>query len=85
MQAANLLSARQQLEVVDTKIAEELAAGRLAAPFQSPRISPYVVSPLGLVPKKSPWEFHLLHHLSFPKSSSLNDGDPIPTEPRARH
>ena len=34
-------SACQQLEVVDAKIAKELAAGRLAGPFQSPpRSSP---------------------------------------------
>jgi len=32
------------------------------------------ISPLGLVPKKAEGEFHLIHHLSFPKGSSLNDG-----------
>ena len=26
------------------------------------------------MPKKSPGEFRLIHHLSFPKGSSLNDG-----------
>ena len=26
------------------------------------------------MPKKSPREFRLIHHLSFPKGSSLNDG-----------
>ena len=33
MQAANLLSALQQLEVVDAKIAKELAASCFAGPF----------------------------------------------------
>ena len=32
------------------------------------------VSPLGLALKKSPGEFRLIPHLSFPKGSSLNDG-----------
>ena len=31
------------------------------------------ISPLGLVPKKEPGEFPLLHHLSYPSGKSLND------------
>ena len=34
------------------------------------------ISPLGLVPKKAPGEFRLIHHLSFPEGSSVNDGIP---------
>ena len=29
---------------------------------------------MGIVPKKVPGEFRLIHHLSFPKGSSVNDG-----------
>ena len=72
--AKNLLTAVQNQTVVDAKIAKELAAGRLAGSFDSPPISPFVVSPLGVVPKKSPGEFRLIHHLSFPKGASVNDG-----------
>ena len=72
--AKNLLSAVRNPTVVDAKIAKELAAGRLAGPFDSPPISPFVVSPLGVVPKKSAGEFRLIHHLSFPKGASVNDG-----------
>ena len=64
-QAKNLLSAVQNPTVVDAKIAEELAAGRLAGSFDSPPMSPFVVSPLGVVSKKSPGECRLIHHLSF--------------------
>ena len=32
------------------------------------------ISLLGLLPKKIEGEFRLIHHLSFPKGSSLNDG-----------
>ena len=73
-QAKTLLSAVQNPTIVDAKIAKELAAGRLAGPFDSPLISPFVVSPLGVVPKKSPGAFRLIHHLSFPRGASVNDG-----------
>ena len=66
-QAKNLLSVIQNPTVVDAEIAKELAAGRLAGPFVSPPISPFTVSPLGVVPKNPPGEFRLIHHLSFPK------------------
>ena len=62
--APNLLSALQNPEVVDAKLNKELAARRLAGPFSSPHFSVFRVS-LG--------EFHLIHHLSFPKGSSLNE------------
>ena len=73
-QAKNLSSAIQNPTVVDAKIAKELAAGRLAGPFVFPPLSPFIVSPLGVVPKKSPGEFRLIHHLSFLKGASVNDG-----------
>ena len=72
--APNLLSALQNPAAVDAKISKELAAHRLAGPFSSPPFPVCRVSPIGLVPKKPPGEFRLIHHLSFPKGSSLNDG-----------
>ena len=35
--------------------------------------SPFRVSPLGVLPKKTPGEFRLIHHLSYPRGSSVND------------
>ena len=69
----NLLSAMQNPTVVDAKISKELDAHRLAGPFSSPPFLVFCISPLGLVPKKIEGEFRLIHHLSFPKGSSLND------------
>ena len=40
-------------------------------------LTPFRVSPLGVVPKKNLGEFRLIHHLSFPKGSSVNDGIPL--------
>lgn len=70
----NLLSAMQNPTAVDAKISNELDAHRLAGPFSSPPFLVFRISPLGLVPKKIEGEFRLIHHLSFPKGSSLNDG-----------
>ena len=56
------------------KLEQELAAKRLAGPFKSPPFQTFCVSPLGLVPKKTPGEFRLIHHLSHPQGFSINDG-----------
>lgn len=45
----------------------------MAGPFVSPPFKNVHVSPLGLVPKKEPNSYRLIHHLSYPKGSSLND------------
>ena len=73
-EAPNLLSAIQNPEVVSAKLSKELDAHRLAGPFSSPPFPIFRISPLGLVPKKVEGEFRLIHHLSYPRGSSLNDG-----------
>ena len=72
--AKNLLSTSQNPDAVEIKIRKELEAGRLAGPFPIPPLSPFCISPLGVVPKKNPGEFRLIHHLSYPKGCSVNDG-----------
>ena len=57
-----------------SKIKKETEALRLAGPFESPPFTEFCVSPLGVVPKKVPGEFRMIHHLSFPSGSSVNDG-----------
>ena len=52
--APNLLSAHQHPEVVDQYTEKELSSGRLAGPFPSSPFPYFSVSPLGVVPKKSP-------------------------------
>ena len=51
--APNLLSARKNPEIVDAKLSKELAANRLAGPFDTPPFANFRVSPLGVVPKKT--------------------------------
>ena len=72
--ATNLLSALDNPEVVDAKLKKECEAGRLAGPFPNVPFHPFRVSPLGVVPKNTSWEFSLIHHLSYPRGSSVNDG-----------
>lgn len=76
LESPNLKSAREQPSAVYAKLGKELQAGRIVGPFSVPPFSPFVTSPLGIVPKKVPNEFRLIHHLSYPDSVSVNDGIP---------
>ena len=70
----NLPSALQNPKFVDKKLGQELAANRIAGPFTSPPFQSFSVSPFGLIPKKTPGDFKMIHHLSLPKGMSINDG-----------
>lgn len=70
----NLKSVLLRPEVVTSKLATEVALGRMAGPFKDLPIPALRVSPLGLVPKKEPNKFRLIHHLSYPAGASVNDG-----------
>lgn len=67
-------------KVVDDLILKETRAGRLSGPFAKSPYTNYRISPIGLVPKKD-GNFRLIHDLSYPKGSSVNDG--IPAECRS--
>ena len=69
----NLKSACENPTVVWEKINKEIIAGRVAGPFSLPPFENFRVSPIGLVPKKEPGEFQLIHHLSYPPGDSVND------------
>ncbi|XP_069108938.1 uncharacterized protein [Argopecten irradians] len=70
----NLKSALDNANILNEKMTKEISAGRIAGPFANPPFSDLQISPLGLVPKKEPHEFRLIHHLSYPEGSSINDG-----------
>ena len=71
--AKNLKSTDAHPDIVRQKIRAEIDSGRIAGPFVHRPISTLRVSPIGLVEKKTPGEFRLIHHLSFPEGESLND------------
>lgn len=72
--AENLRSALRHPEVVSAKLSKEVALGRMAGPFPDPPLPGLIVSPLGVVPKKEVGQYRMIHHLSYPKGGSVNDG-----------
>ncbi|XP_053563915.1 uncharacterized protein LOC128654176 [Bombina bombina] len=70
----NLKSAREYPGVLREKIEKEVRLGRMAGPFVEPPFMNLRVSPLGVVPKKAPGQYRMIHHLSYPKGLSVNDG-----------
>ena len=56
-------------EIVSNKLIQELQLDRIAGPFDDPPFHDFRSSPLGLVPKKEPGEFRVIHDLSYPKHS----------------
>ena len=79
----NLLSATQNPAAVNDKLSKEINLGRIAGPFVTQPLPSLHISPLGLIPKKTPGEFRLIHHLSFPFGNSINSH--IPTEASSVH
>lgn len=75
-ESPNLASANNNPEVLKAKILREVEAGRVEGPFKQSPFPNIQVSPLGLVPKKTPNEFRLIHHLSYPAKYSINNGIP---------
>ena len=72
-ESKNLKTVDQHPDVVRQKIQQEIDLGRVGGPFSERPIPTLRVSPLGLVEKKTPGDFRLIHHLSFPEGNSLND------------
>ena len=69
----NHQSALLRHDMVSDKLHREVAAGRLAGPFQQPPLPDFQVSPLALVEKKKKGSYRLIHNLSYPEGSSVND------------
>ena len=72
-ESRNLTSALSRPEVIAAHISKEYAAGNTVGPFKCKPIPDFVVSPLGVVPKKGD-KWRLIMHLSFPDGTSINDG-----------
>ena len=73
LESPNLQSALQNPEILFSKLSKDLESGRIAGPFRTEPFPVFRTSPVGLVPKKTPKEVRLIHHLSYPKGSSVND------------
>ena len=71
--AENLRSCQELPQVVATKIEKEVSQGRVKGPFPSPPMTNFRISPIGVVPKKVEGQYRLIHLLSYPEGSSVND------------
>jgi hypothetical protein len=68
----NHKSADENPHIVDMKLAKELQQNRIAGPFADPPFRNFHVAPIGVVPKKDPNSFRLIHDLSFPNGQGIN-------------
>lgn len=59
-------------EITQDKLDLEIQKGRISGPYEEPPLQNMIFSPLGLVPKKKPGEYRIIHDLSFPKGDSVN-------------
>ena len=73
-------SVQRNPHIVSTKLSIELQAGRIAGPFVDPPFPVFVVSPIGLVPKKEAGAFRVIHDLSYLHNSHFSINETIPTE-----
>lgn len=68
------LTSIQGLEhVVRAKLDKKLQQRRILDPFEEPPVPNLRVSPLGVVPKKMPGDFRIIHHMSQPWGHSVNN------------
>ena len=59
------------------KLHAEIQLGRITGPFADLPFHPCIVNPIGLVAKKEPGQYRLIHHLSYPlNGDSVNLGIP---------
>ena len=74
--STNLLSGITNPKAVDEKLEKEIQLGRIVGPFDNQPFPVFHTSPVGIIPKKVPGEFRLIHHLSFPEGRSSNSRIP---------
>ena len=72
-ESPNLKNALVQLQIAVSKLNKERDADRLVEPFPEPPFPNFCCSSQGIVPKKDPSEFRLIHDLSYSPGSSVND------------
>ena len=70
-------SVSQHEQFVELKISKEIQQRRVKGPYTAPPLPNFVCSPLGVVPKKIPGTYRIIHDLSFPRNgNSINSTIP---------
>jgi hypothetical protein len=65
------MDARDNPSAVNLKLKKEMSKLRISGPFDTSPVQNFAWFPLGLVPKKEPGQFRLIHDLSDPKFTSV--------------
>ena len=76
----NHKSATTQPTEVARKLQKEIEKGRIEGPFSTPPFDPFIISPIGIVPKKDSGKFRMIHDLSYPKNLDTSVNAHIPKE-----
>ncbi len=74
--SSNLSSSIEHSEVVAADLQLQLAKGRVHGPFSTPPFDNFRSSPLGVAARKRSSKLRVIHHLSWPDGTSVNDGVP---------
>ena len=72
----NLISCNNDPEAVTATVGKLLQNSHAHGPYLSPPFLDFRLSPLGLVSRKRSNKLRLIHHLSWPHGTSVNDGIP---------
>ena len=72
IRCSNHLSTAKHSADVQSNIAAEVAAGRVAGPFAEPPFTQFRTSPMGAVPKKDSVKVRRIHDLTAPKGNGVN-------------
>lgn len=73
----NLATALEHPDTVAADISALCSRQRMHGPFTAPPLTPFRSSPLGVVSRpRNPSKLRVIHHLSWPRGSSVNDGIP---------
>ena len=62
------------------KLQKEHKKGHIEGPFSKPPFEPFIISPIGLVPKKDSGKYRMIHDLSHPKHDGTSVNAHIPRE-----
>ena len=75
--ANNSKMASSHPEVVESKLVQEVTAGRISGPHDDPPFTPFQISPLNVREKSTPGKYRLIHDLSYPyNEESVNSKIP---------
>ena len=76
----NHKSLSEQLELFHTKVQKEISNDFTAGPFETPPFDPFIISPVGLIPKHEPGKYRMILDLSYPKGTLGSVNSFIPKE-----